>query len=77
MENKKQNESLELSAQELEDIAGGMHDYAPGTDYSSTVDGYVQQINDKLSGGWGEDQGHYKKEEKYHKTETYENGSHS
>ena len=69
MDNKQRNESLELSAQELEDIAGGIAEYQPSqpnVEYPATGDLYnevVKQVTNKLSDFYGGDYHYYEKKE--------------
>lgn len=68
MESSKHNESLELSAQELETIAGGMAEYQPeppAVEYPSgdLYNEVVKKVSDSLQGYYGGDYKYYRKEE--------------
>jgi hypothetical protein len=69
MESKKRDESLELSAQELEYIAGGIAESISTEPTGDIYSDVVQQIKDKLPNPWNNDGYYYKKEEKYYKKE--------
>ena len=61
MENKKQPESQELSAQELAEIAGGAAEYQQGKYSTDSIDGakeaILKQVSDKVSGYYNDDSG--------------------
>lgn len=62
MENNKQPESQELSAQELAEIAGGAAEYQQGeysTDsiYDTAKEAISKKITDKVSGYYNDDSG--------------------
>lgn len=68
MEIRKHKESLELSAQELEEIAGGIAEYQPETPSvdipsSGLYNEVVKKVNDSLYGANGGGYTYYKKEE--------------
>jgi hypothetical protein len=71
MDNSKRRESLELSAQELEVISGGMAEYTP-VEYSTNdiYNGIVEKVEDKIPNPWGDNYTYYK-EEKSSKEETF------
>jgi hypothetical protein len=79
MESKKYTISIELSDQELAEIAGGMADAQNLAAYSPVrpdeiASHAIEHINEQLPNLYGEPKGYYKKEE-YHKTEEYGSGS--
>lgn len=72
MENQKHNESLELSTQELEEIAGGIAESQPAyptepsypsVPSSDLYNEVAKKVNDSLQGYYGGGYTYYKKEE--------------